>query len=84
MQGTLARLLNSSCAPNCEAQKWSSACTDELRIGIFATQDIAAGQELTYDYQFQHHGATKAAKDYRSCLCAASACGLHPWRCACC
>lgn len=66
----MARLLNSSCAPNCEAQKWSSACTDELRIGIFATRDIVAGQELTYDYQFQHHGATKAAKDYR-CRCVA-------------
>ena len=64
-QGTIARLLNSSCAPNCEAQKWQAANSDEVRIGIFALRDIPPGEELTYDYKFQHHGHTKAAMDYR-------------------
>ena len=64
-QGTIARLLNSSCAPNCEAQKWQTANSDEVRIGIFALRDILPGEELTYDYKFQHHGHTKAAMDYR-------------------
>lgn len=30
-RGTLARLLNSSCAPNCETQKWHDAGTNEVR-----------------------------------------------------
>ncbi len=41
-----ARLINHSCEPNCE--------TDVVRshIWISALRDIAAGEELTYDYGF--------------------------------
>jgi hypothetical protein len=28
----------------------------ELRIGFFATKNIAAGEEVTFDYQFQRYG----------------------------
>lgn len=30
LKGNLARLLNSSCDPNCETQKWRDAATDEV------------------------------------------------------
>lgn len=37
----------------------------EVRIGIFAREDIPAGVEVTYDYMFQHHGLAAAAAAYR-------------------
>ena len=64
-RGNIARFINSSCAPNCESQKWHDAATGEIRIGIFAAQDIQPGQELTYDYQFQHAGLAQDADAYR-------------------
>jgi SET domain-containing protein len=41
-----ARLINHSCAPNCEAQMIRG------RIWIIARRDIEAGEELTFDYGF--------------------------------
>lgn len=41
-----ARLINHSCAPNCEAQQIRG------RIWIVARRDIAAEEELTFDYGF--------------------------------
>ena len=41
-----ARLINHSCAPNCEA--W----IDGKRIFIHALRDIEQGEELTFDYAF--------------------------------
>ncbi|MBP8015462.1 MAG: SET domain-containing protein-lysine N-methyltransferase [Verrucomicrobia bacterium] len=41
-----ARLLNHSCAPNCEAE----LCED--RIWIVARRDIAAGEEITFNYGY--------------------------------
>lgn len=68
-KGNLARLINSSCEPNCVTQKWTDAATHEVRIGIFAMRNIEAGEELTYDYMFQHSsGAAAAALGYRSVL----------------
>ena len=37
----------------------------EPRIGIFSLTNIAPGEELTYDYKFQHLGLANAAKAYR-------------------
>ncbi len=64
-RGNIARFINSSCAPNCESQKWHDAATGEVRIGIFASHDIEPGEELTYDYQFQHAGLAQDADAYR-------------------
>jgi SET domain-containing protein len=36
-----------------------------VRVGIFADKDIPVGEEITYDYQFQHHGLAAAANAYR-------------------
>ena len=37
---------NHSCRPNCETQKW--VVRGELAIGLFASEDIPAGVELTF------------------------------------
>ncbi len=56
-----AMFVNHSCAPNCE--------TDEIngRVWICAIRDIAAGEELTYDYHL-YDGDDDEAR----CNCAAT------------
>jgi|GEM_PF-441893 len=56
----IARYINHSCAPNCEADGPSG------RVFILATKNIQAGEELTYDYgkeYFDKHIRPKG------CLC---------------
>ena len=52
-------------------------------MGIFALRDVAPGEELTYDDQFQHFGLAAAAGAYR-CMCGAARCrgtmDTHPER----
>ena len=51
-RGNDARWINHSCAPNCEAVIVEDPAGDPARDRIFiqAVRDIAAGEELTYDY----------------------------------
>lgn len=58
-----ARFINHSCAPNCEAEQ------DEGRIWIIALRDIAAGEELSFNYGYD-------LVDYREhpCRCGAANC----------
>jgi uncharacterized protein len=58
-----ARLLNHSCAPNCEAE------LQEDRIWIMASRDIPAGEEITFNYGYD-------LVDYRQypCRCGAPNC----------
>lgn len=58
-----ARFINHSCAPNCEAE------VDAERITIIALRDIAAGEELTFNYGYD-------LEDYRDhpCQCGAEDC----------
>jgi SET domain-containing protein len=60
----VAAFLNHSCDPNCE--------TDELegRVWIIALRDIAAGEELTYDYNL-YDGEDD---DKSPCACGAKNC----------
>jgi uncharacterized protein len=58
-----ARLINHSCAPNCEA--WSRG----KRIFIHALRNIAEGEELTFDYGFD----VDCYEDH-PCLCGRDAC----------
>lgn len=53
--------------PNCETRKWN--VLGEIRVGIFAKQDIPAGTELAYDYNFEWYGGAKVR-----CLCGAATC----------
>jgi len=58
-----ARLLNHSCAPNCEAE-----CEHD-RIWVVASREIQTGDELTFNYGFD-------LEDYREypCRCGAQNC----------
>eukprot|EP00850_Spirogloea_muscicola_P016142 SM000129S26129 [mRNA] locus=s129:103658:108452:+ [translate_table: standard] len=67
-KGNLSRFLNHSCSPNCEVQKWSVG--GEVCIGVFAVTDIAANEELTFDYNFELLGGAHAKK----CYCGTVAC----------
>ncbi|XP_078441312.1 SET domain group 26 isoform X2 [Wolffia australiana] len=66
-KGNLARFINHSCQPNCETRKWT--VLGEVRVGIFTKQDILAGTELSYDYNFEWYGGAKVR-----CLCGAPTC----------
>ncbi|KAH9307977.1 hypothetical protein KI387_035888, partial [Taxus chinensis] len=66
-KGSLARFINHSCEPNCETRKWT--VLGEIRVGIFAKQDIPCGTELAYDYNFEWYGGAKVR-----CRCGAPSC----------
>ncbi|WP_082102459.1 SET domain-containing protein [Robbsia andropogonis] len=67
--GNSARWINHSCAPNCEAEEIDG------RVFIHAGRDIAAGEELYYDYGLVLEGKhTKKVKRDYLCLCGAPNC----------
>ncbi|XP_015921891.1 histone-lysine N-methyltransferase SETD2 isoform X2 [Parasteatoda tepidariorum] len=66
-KGNLSRFMNHSCDPNCVTQKWT--VNGELRIGFFAKRDLKAGEELTFDYQFQRYG-----REAQKCHCGTEIC----------
>lgn len=66
-KGNISRFINHSCDPNAETQKWT--VNGELRIGFFTTRPIAAGEEVTFDYQYQRYG-----KEAQKCFCEAANC----------
>ena len=43
-------------------------------MGIFARRDIQQGDELTYDYFFEHYGASAVAAGSFKCMCGAVNC----------
>lgn len=57
MKGNYARFINHSCEPNC-LSKIITVDGDKQVIGIFTRRRVAAGEELTYDYQFEEFGDT--------------------------
>lgn len=70
-RGNDARWINHSCAPNCEAREND----DGTRLYIYALRDIAAGEELFFDYALQVEGRkTKKLKEQYRCLCGAPEC----------
>lgn len=75
--GNIARWINHSCAPNCQAQILEHAGSDRRRdrIQIVALRDIAAGEELSYNYGIRlavPHTARR--KRLWACHCAAPDC----------
>ncbi|KAF9281345.1 Histone-Lysine N-Methyltransferase ash1l, partial [Mortierella antarctica] len=67
-KGTNARFVNHSCSPNSQIEKW--LLNGEMSIGIFASQDIPSGAEISYDYNFSpFSGAQK-----QRCRCEAPNC----------
>ena len=75
-KGNIARFINHSCSPNCETQKWT--VNGLPCVGIFAKQNIPAGTELSFDYQWEDVSG-KMAKE---CRCGSANCsgimGLRP------
>ncbi|MCX6835441.1 MAG: SET domain-containing protein-lysine N-methyltransferase [candidate division Zixibacteria bacterium] len=68
-RGNIARFINHSCDPNCEAV-W-----EERRIFIEAARNIQSGVELTYDYAYEHEGPlTPALRQLYFCCCGAGNC----------
>ena len=68
--GNSSRWINHSCEPNCEADQ-----TDEGRVFIKALRDIAAGEELFYDYGLIiDEPYTKKLKAEYACWCGAPSC----------
>jgi uncharacterized protein len=68
-QGNVARWINHSCNPNCEA------LIEKGRVFIYAIKDIKKGEELVYDYWFvldEPH--TKKMKSLYPCRCGAKNC----------
>ena len=67
--GNAARWINHSCAPNCWADEQGG------RIFITARRDIAAGEELNYDYGLTlSERYTKRLKAEYACRCGAASC----------
>ncbi|MGB3290053.1 MAG: SET domain-containing protein-lysine N-methyltransferase [Burkholderiaceae bacterium] len=70
-KGNDARWINHSCGPNCEAQENASG----KKVHIVALRDIAAGEELFYDYGLIMEGRiTKALRRDYLCLCGTPDC----------
>ena len=77
--GNLSRFMNHSCHPNCETQKWT--VLGDIRIGIFAVEDIPAHTELTFNYrlEFAEDVANGSDKRQQPCNCGAPNCaGAKP------
>lgn len=68
LRGSAARFANHSCNPNSEMQKWY--VNGIPRIGLFASESIPTGTELTYDYNFDWFEGAKM----QACLCGADNC----------
>ncbi|KAK3573879.1 hypothetical protein QTP86_032857 [Hemibagrus guttatus] len=66
-KGNYSRFMNHSCQPNCETQKWT--VNGDTRVGLFAVCDIAAGTELTFNYNLDCLGNEKTV-----CRCDAPNC----------
>lgn len=67
--GGIARFINHSCTPSCTAK--IIKVEGKKRIVIYALRDIAANEELTYDYKFERE--TNDAERI-PCLCGSSGC----------
>jgi uncharacterized protein len=69
LYGNIARWINHSCAPNCEADE------DEGRVFIKALRNIKAGEELNYDYGLiLEERYTPRVKAEYPCWCGAKTC----------
>ena len=57
LKGSLSRFINHSCEPNCKLAPLNVA--GHTRVSIVATRNIAPGEFLSYDYQFDTKDSEK-------------------------
>lgn len=77
VDGNVARWINHSCDPNCEAviHEHRDDKRSKDKIWIEAIRDIAAGEELTYNYGIILEGPhTAREKKLWACRCGAEGC----------
>ncbi|XP_022729706.1 uncharacterized protein LOC111284891 isoform X3 [Durio zibethinus] len=67
-KGGIARFVNHSCLPNCVAKVIS--VRNEKKVVFFAERDIYPGEEITYDYHFNHEDEGKKIP----CFCNSTNC----------
>ncbi|MCD9637677.1 hypothetical protein HAX54_021089 [Datura stramonium] len=70
-KGGIARFVNHSCMPNCVARIIS--VRNEKKVVFFAERDIYPGEEITYDYNFNHEDEGKKIP----CYCNSRNCRLY-------
>ena len=66
MKGSVARLINHSCQPNCTAK--IITILGDKKIIIYAKTEIEPGDEITYDYHFP------IEDEKIPCLCGSEGC----------
>ena len=66
-KANVGRFINHSCEANCATERWTA--NGEPVVGIFTKRDVAAGTELTFDYQYERYG-----KQQQACHCGAPTC----------
>jgi SET domain-containing protein len=69
VQSNIARLINHSCDPNCEA-----IIDDDNHIWIYALKNIQPGVELAYDYKYERTGDIKKLEKFYVCHCGSPKC----------
>ena len=77
LRGNIAKWINHSCEPNCEAvvEEDEGGNRRKDRIVISALRDIKKGEELTYDYEIEvPHAITRAEKKLWTCRCGFETC----------
>ena len=58
MYGGVGRFINHACNDNnCVTEKWTVGGRE--RVGIFTCREVQAGEELTFDYQWQRKGGDR-------------------------
>ncbi|QCD90972.1 histone-lysine N-methyltransferase SUVR5 isoform X1 [Vigna unguiculata] len=69
--GNVSRFINHSCTPNLVNHQVlvESMDSERAHIGFYANRDIALGEELTYDYQYEH-----VLSEGSPCLCESLKC----------
>lgn len=75
--GNLARWINHSCDPNCEAMTYVDINGDEARDRVYiqSIRAIAAGEELSFDYAIEITGASDPTMgDAWACRCGSPQC----------
>ncbi|ODN75230.1 hypothetical protein L202_06423 [Cryptococcus amylolentus CBS 6039] len=75
LRGNDARFINHGCAPNLEVRKYQTLGDgwEEYEVGMWASRDIKKGEELFYDYNFEHFSAQPLGSQTR-CACGAPNC----------